>query len=366
MQTLLLDGLSSGSACRNYVIQLPPRLLPNPGYVPLNYMTGSIPSALWSLPRLQTLSLVGNGFTGILDLGIFDPSSSRLQNLSLAYNLISGTIPAALQTYGQLHYFDASNNRFTGTLIADLAFISTFAAGFNVSVNRLSGAFPAGQYELLAVPSVISTVLVGNLFTFDASSLVGIALQDGSLQLNIAMGVAAVLPMALGLLWVGTSRLPVRGLALLGWMIYDWTSRVESSRCVQTSRVLRVAKSLLLTFLALFVVALALGLLLLVMKSDLSLHSQFSTYEFQYGWTFSAVYLHDWAPVAVCGFCVGAASVLLGTAFFPVDREAKQCVTSSGARCCYGWAARKNISKIPNACLFSLFPKQTAAKTMMA
>ena len=159
MQTLLLDGLSSGSACRNYVIHLPPQLLPNPGYIPLNYMTGSIPSALWSLPRLQTLSLVGNGFTGTLDLGNFDPGSSRLQSVSLAYNFISGTIPTALQTYGQFQYFDISNNKFSGTLSADLAFNSTFAGAFNVSVNRLSGAFPAGQYDLLTVPSAISTVL---------------------------------------------------------------------------------------------------------------------------------------------------------------------------------------------------------------
>ena len=331
LKVLLLEGLSSGSVCRNYVIRLPQQLFPNPGYVPLNYMIGSIPSALWSLPRLQTLSLVGNGFTGTLDLGNFDPGSSQLQNVSLAYNFISGTIPTALQTYGQFQYFDISNNKFSGTLSADLAFNSDFATAFNVSVNRLSGAFPAGQYDLLAVPSAVNTVLVGNLFTFDASSLVGIALQDGSLQLNIAMGVAAVLPIALVLLWIGARWLPGRGVVSPGWMVYDWISRVDLSKYIQIYRFLGIIRSLGFSLLALLVMALTLGLLLLVMKSDASLRSQFSTYEFQYGWTFSAGYLHDWAPVVVCGLCLSAASLLLGTVFFPVDKGARPSAATSGA-----------------------------------
>ena len=199
-----------------------------------------------------------------------------------------------------------------------------------MSVNRLSGAFPAGQYELLTVPSAISTVLVGNLFTFDASSLVGIALQDGSLQLNVSMGVGTVLPMALLLLWVVASWLPLRGAELLGRIVYDWTDRVDLSRYIQTRRFLRVAKSLAFSLFILSIAALALGLLLVVMKSDTSLRSQFSTYEFQYGWTFSAGYLHDWAPVVVCGLCLGAASLLLGAVFFPVDRGDYQRTASSG------------------------------------
>ena len=209
-------------------------------------------------------------------------------------------------------------------------------------------------------------MLVGNLFTFDASSLVSITLQDGSLQLNIAMGVAAVLPMVLGLLLIVASWLSMKGEVLPSWIVYDWTSCVNLSRYFQTGRSVGVVKSLGFSLLVMLVVALALGLLLVVIKSDGSLRSRFSTYEFQYAWTFSAAYLHDWAPVVVCGLCLGAASVLLDTVFFPVGREIKQCVTSSGAQCFYGWAARENISKIPNACLFSLFPKQTAPKTLMA
>ena len=145
------------------------------------------------------------------------------------------------------------------------------------------------------------------------------------------MGVTAVLPMALALLWLGTSWFSVRGVVLPSWIVHDWMRRVDLSRYIQTSRALRVAKFLGFSLLALLVVALALGLLLAVMKSDPSLRSRFSAYEFQYGWIFSASYLHDWAPVFLCGLCLSTGSLLLGTVFFPFERGAHQVTGFSGA-----------------------------------
>ena len=85
LRTLQLDCLSSGLACRNYAVQLPKQLLQlaniDAGYIPFTYMTGSIPSALWSLSSLQSVSLVGNGFRGKLDLESFNPDTTSLQSV---------------------------------------------------------------------------------------------------------------------------------------------------------------------------------------------------------------------------------------------------------------------------------------------
>ena len=273
------------------MVQLPQQLVQlvniNPGYIPFNYMSGSIPSALWSLPRLQTVSLVGNGFQGTLDVGSFDPNKSQLQSVSLAYNHLSGTIPAALQTYGKFQYFDISNNRFTGTLNAGLAFNSTFADAFNVSVNRLSGAFPADQYALLAVPKVINTVLAGNIFTFDASSAsysaAEIVSQEGSEQLNVAMAISAMLPITWGLLWVlvkvrsDVCKFYPANIAALRKLVANWMKFEVPKGCISASRTLWAVKSFAMSLLPVLAMALTLGLLFVVMKSDVSLRSQFST-----------------------------------------------------------------------------------------
>ena len=258
-----------------------------------------------------------------------------------AYNYLSGTVVTSFQTYSKFQYFDISNNRFSGTLNAGLAFNSTLADTFNLSVNRLSGAFLVGQYvyfRLLAAPTVISTVLDGNMLTFNtssSSSMEGLLLENGSLQLNIAMAVAAVVPITCGLLWIALrvdcpcNRYAVR-VETLRVSVDSWMRCEVSQKCIQARRALWVAKSLASSGIAVLVLALTLGLLLVLLKSDIFLGSQYSTYQLQYGWTFSAAYLHDTTPVVLCMLCLGATSLLLGAVYSPGFQEPGQSTVSSG------------------------------------
>ena len=128
------------------------------------------------------------------------------------------------------------------------------------------------------------------------------------MQLNIAMAVAAV-PITCGLLWIALrvdcpcNRYAVR-VETLRVSVDSWMRCEVSQKCIHARRALWVAKSLASSGIAVLVLALTLGLLLVLLKSDIFLGSQYSTYQLQYGWTFSAAYLHDTAPVVLCMLCL--------------------------------------------------------------
>ncbi len=126
--TLVLDGLSSATSCRD-------TLFPSLSTTYLNTYTvsGTVPVCLFHLPNLSTLHLSGNGFTGKLpsDLTV----GPAMYDLTLSHNQLSGHIPPNIQ---QRIWFklDLSYNRFDGALRSDF---STLA--FNFSIYRFVKKF---------------------------------------------------------------------------------------------------------------------------------------------------------------------------------------------------------------------------------
>jgi Leucine-rich repeat (LRR) protein len=171
--TLSLDGLRSGSTCRDVMF---------PGsstaYVLTNHIRGGIPRCLFEMKWLNTLHLSGNGLTGRLpdDVDI----SVNLVDLSLSHNKLTGRIPKVFQQ--RVWYnFDLSYNKFQGTLTRSFATVlgnlTVLTRLGLVVVNASEGEFynPRGAVTLRnnrlsnTIPAVVQsmqnvTVLQGNLF----------------------------------------------------------------------------------------------------------------------------------------------------------------------------------------------------------
>jgi Leucine-rich repeat (LRR) protein len=206
LQTLILDGLSSGPSCASSV-----DLSIIHGFFPKYFMQGSIPDCIWSMPNITTLHLSSNGFTGTIGPV---PSDSLLQDINIRGNLLSGTIPTAtLLKSGSYTQLDFSRNRFSGILPPNLELNPNSTTYVDFSVNRLSGLVPAGLSRFVAElnsstgqQQMPATVIygTGNLFqcssTTDLSaSTTGHSSSDddnnvvcGSYNLDVSLGVWGV------------------------------------------------------------------------------------------------------------------------------------------------------------------------------
>ena len=161
LTALALDGLSTSASCRNDFFPTENIFRFN-GFLLKDHLSGHIHECLFSLPSLQSLHLSGNSFTGTLpaDLNI----SSSLMDLSLSHNFLSGTIPNVIQerSWSSL---DLSYNRFTGTLSSKIASYPYWNTSLNLQVNRLSGGIPN---QILTADNI--NILGGNIFTCDTNS----------------------------------------------------------------------------------------------------------------------------------------------------------------------------------------------------
>lgn len=110
LQTVSLSGLSSGQQCRRYIVS--DKLVPHPGYVPLQYMSGTIPSYIWAFPNLTSLYLGGGGFSGPIDRSGTFSSDSKLQYVQLPYNQLTGTLPLSFQEYGRFQWVSFIHDNF--------------------------------------------------------------------------------------------------------------------------------------------------------------------------------------------------------------------------------------------------------------
>lgn len=139
LKTVQMNGLSSGLGCRsNALPSVLTHALSHPGYVPSDFLSQTIPSALWSLPNMTSLYLEGNGFTGCIDAGNFS-AVMALASVSLANNRLTGTIPTAIQQYGRFVLLDLSYNKLSGQISNSFVISSSPQSNINLAVNRLSG-----------------------------------------------------------------------------------------------------------------------------------------------------------------------------------------------------------------------------------
>jgi Leucine-rich repeat (LRR) protein len=170
MRSLVMDGLSSAHTCRN------PVLPHSSAYTIERSVHGTVPACLFTLPKLNTLHMSGNGFTGALPE--VSEISTELIDVSLSHNILTGTIPSVIQRR-QWYNLDLSFNRLTGLLVEDFATVPVYAssdddilshhaAGHNITLeyslslenNCLSGRVPGTIHALGQI-----SVLGSNIFS---------------------------------------------------------------------------------------------------------------------------------------------------------------------------------------------------------
>eukprot|EP01032_Pedospumella_encystans_P010242 gene10242-11989_t len=162
LEALILQGLTTGTSCRSAGV-------PSMSLHTTPQFEGSLPLCLLSMPRLRTLLLSSNGFTGQLDNNNV-PLGRVLSQLDLSHNLLSGPIPNTIQ-YHNWSVLDLSHNKLNGVINLPLkisplhVYIEnqsqlTFHPSLYLDTNRLSGPVPNSVKQLQSNLSV----LAGNLF----------------------------------------------------------------------------------------------------------------------------------------------------------------------------------------------------------
>jgi Leucine-rich repeat (LRR) protein len=153
LQILVLDSLTSSPSCQ---LSLSSKKIVK-GSFPRNLLGGSIPVCLWSMRKLTTMHLAGNGLQGFLGDIPFD---SQLIDLSLSHNRLVGSVPLSIQQHGRFTQLDLSFNKLTHSLSETFA-MNANSTNFDLSVNRLSSKIPTAVIQ--SVTSV--DILQGNIFT---------------------------------------------------------------------------------------------------------------------------------------------------------------------------------------------------------
>ncbi|KAM0879130.1 hypothetical protein ACQ4PT_034451 [Festuca glaucescens] len=174
-----------------------------------NSFTGSIPPAIWNLPKLQVLYLYSNylagdvvidgaiGAAGLVEIDVsFNEltgaipekfgSLTKLVNLNLNTNSFSGEIPGSLARLPSLVFLWLFENKLTGPLPAELGMHSPALRDIQVDDNELSGPIPAGvcQNRGLWIISASNNSLNGSIPASLATcpALISLQLQDNQLS----------------------------------------------------------------------------------------------------------------------------------------------------------------------------------------
>ena len=147
LTALSLSGLTAGEPCVIAYTSL------GADFTTVDPLKGTIPACIFSLPRLESVYIAGNGIEGEL-AGL--PANSTMVNMSLAYNRLHGSIPMSVQRDNKLLSLNLAFNRFIGT-VEELAIGSS--NNVFLETNRLSGDLPR---SLAAATDV--DILTGNIF----------------------------------------------------------------------------------------------------------------------------------------------------------------------------------------------------------
>jgi hypothetical protein len=154
-ETLILSGLSSAPACRDYFWDNTELVDVFDGFEPMKNMMGSLPSCvLQKNPNMRIYYASGNGFTGQLsDL------PDKLQKLDLSHNYLTGSLPPSIGQKTKLNFLDLSNNRIGGDLKAFNEYNGSSAFELHLDINRLSGSIPAPLSKLETLDILNGNVL---------------------------------------------------------------------------------------------------------------------------------------------------------------------------------------------------------------
>ena len=110
-----------------------------------NQLTGGIPPELGSLTNLESLHLGSNRLTGEIprELG----GLTNLTGLSLSDNQLTGTIPAELRSLSRLEWLFLNDNQLVGTIPVALDSLTNLEE-LHLSGNRLVGCIPDGLRDV--------------------------------------------------------------------------------------------------------------------------------------------------------------------------------------------------------------------------
>jgi len=125
-----------------------------------NDLGGTIPSSLFSSPKLVTLDLTSNKFSGPIDT--MDWKTENLERLILHNNELSGTIPASIASLKHLLELDLSKNRFSGP-IPDAIFNGRQLRKLILRDNNLTGTLPVDMASTLKHLDLTENNLKGEL-----------------------------------------------------------------------------------------------------------------------------------------------------------------------------------------------------------
>lgn len=127
-----------------------------------NSFSGSIPESFSALTSLQSLGLSYNVLSGSIPASL--SALTNLKELWLGANRLSGSIPASLSALTNLRYLNLGRNQLTGSIPASLSALSNLNY-LNLSNNQLSGSIPASLSALtnLADIDLSSNQLLGSI-----------------------------------------------------------------------------------------------------------------------------------------------------------------------------------------------------------
>jgi hypothetical protein len=120
-------------------------------------LAGYLPSELFLLSELQTLSLPYNRLSGQIPVSV--AALQNLATLDLAHNLLSGQIPAGIGRLLSLSRLDLSSNQLNGSLPPAIAGLPRLSGVLNLSYNHFTGGIPP---EFGGIPVAVSLDLRGN------------------------------------------------------------------------------------------------------------------------------------------------------------------------------------------------------------
>ncbi|KAJ0558700.1 putative protein kinase RLK-Pelle-LRR-III family [Helianthus annuus] len=155
-----------------------------------NFLNGTLPTDVLSLPSLQFLYLQNNDFSG----DISTPLSPQLSILDLSFNSFSGNIPRTLNNLTRLTSLNLQFNSFTGPVpelnLTRLRFL-------NVSHNSLNGSIPSSLNEF-PVSSFSGNSLCGPPLSACASSAPRYAPNAPGNKHNKKLSVGVIVAIAIG------------------------------------------------------------------------------------------------------------------------------------------------------------------------
>ncbi|KAM3327643.1 hypothetical protein P3S68_033692 [Capsicum galapagoense] len=123
-------------------------------YLSSNYLNGTIPSWIFSLPSLVRLDLSNNSFSGKIQ----EFKSNTLEAVVLDQNQLQGTIPKSLLDQQELYYLTLSQNNFSGQIASTVCNLKRLIM-LDLGRNHLNGTI---SHCLVSWP--ISDSRTDNLF----------------------------------------------------------------------------------------------------------------------------------------------------------------------------------------------------------